>query len=126
MATRHQPAAARPNWLAAVETKWRQWQTERQLMACSDRVLADIGIAREDISLIARGKDPLRHEAGIGWSGWLPSLLAWLEEVREDRRELRRIRRELASYSDRDLDDLGIRRGDIPALAKRGTSPAAA
>jgi uncharacterized protein YjiS (DUF1127 family) len=126
MATRHQPSAARPHWLAAVETKWRQWQTERQLMACSDRVLADIGIAREDIPLIARGKDPLRHEAGIGWSGWLPGLLAWLEGVREDRRELRRIRRELASYSDRDLDDLGIRRGDIPALAKRGTSPAAA
>jgi uncharacterized protein YjiS (DUF1127 family) len=126
MATRHQPSAARPNWLAAVGTKWRQWQTERQLTACSDRVLADIGIAREDIPLIARGKDPLRHEAGIGWSGWLPGLLAWLEGVREDRRELRRIRRELASYSDHDLDDLGIRRGDIPALVKRGTSPAAA
>ena len=126
MATRHQPSAAHPNWLAAVGTKWRQWQTERELTACSDRVLADIGIAREDIPLIARGKDPLRHEAGIRWSGWLPGLLAWLEEVREERRELRRIRRELASYNDRDLDDLGIRRGDIPALVKRGTSPAAA
>jgi uncharacterized protein YjiS (DUF1127 family) len=126
MATRHQPTAARPNWLAAVGTKWRQWQTERELTACSDRVLADIGIAREDIPLIARGKDPLQHDAGIRWSGWLPGLLAWLEEVREERRELRRIRRELASYNDHDLDDLGIRRGDIPALVKRGTSPAAA
>jgi uncharacterized protein YjiS (DUF1127 family) len=126
MATRQQPSAARPNWLAAVGTKWRQRQTERQLMACSDRVLADIGIPREDIRLIARGKDPLEHEAGTARSGWLPGLLAWLEEMREERRELRRIRRELASYSDHELDDLGIRRGDIPALAKRGTSPAAA
>ena len=126
MATRHQPSAARPNWLAAVETKWRQWQTERELTACSDRVLADIGIAREDIPLIARGKDPLRHDAGIRWSGWLPGLLAWLEEVREERRELRRIRRELASYSDSELDDLGIRRGDIPALLNDGPRPAAA
>lgn len=126
MVTRHQPSAARPSWLAAVGTRWRQRQTERQLMACSDRVLADIGIPREDIRLIARGKDPLQHEAGIAWSGWLPGLLAWLEEAREERREWRRIRRELATYSDHDLDDLGIRRGDIPALAKSGTSPTAA
>ena len=126
MATRHTPGTARPNWLAAVGTKWRQWQTERQLMACSDRVLADIGIARDDIPLIARGKDPLEHGTGIAWSGWLPGLLAWLEEVREERRELRRIRRELASYSDHDLDDLGIRRSDIPALLKDGARPAAA
>ncbi|HSA80873.1 MAG TPA: DUF1127 domain-containing protein [Geminicoccaceae bacterium] len=126
MATEHIHSAARPTWLAAVETKWRQWQTERKLMACSDRVLTDIGIAREDIPLIARGKDPLQHEADISWSGWLPGLLAWLDEVREDRRELRRIRRELASYNDRDLDELGIRRGDIPALLKDGPRPAAA
>ena len=126
MATTHTPSTARPSWLAAVETKWRQWQTERQLMACSDRVLADIGIVREDIPLIAGGKEPLEHETGIRWSGWLTGLLAWLEQIREDRRELRQIRRELASYSDHDLDDLGIRRGDIPALLKRGASPAAA
>ena len=126
MATTHTHSTARPSWLAAVETKWRQWQTERQLTACSDRVLADIGIAREEIPLIARGKEPLEHETGIRWSGWLTGLLAWLEEVREERRELRRIRRELASYSDHDLDDLGIRRGDIPALLKNDPSPAAA
>jgi uncharacterized protein YjiS (DUF1127 family) len=126
MATTHTPSTARPSWLGAVETKWRQRQTERQLMACSDRVLADIGIAREDIPLIARGEDPLEHETGIRWSGWLPGLLGWLEEVREERRELRRIRRELASYNDHDLDDLGIRRGDIPALVKGGPRPAAA
>ncbi len=39
-------------------------------------------------------------------------LLAW----RERRRERARIARELLSYTDRELFDLGISRADIPAI----------
>ncbi len=92
-------------------------QTERQLMACSDRVLADIGIAREDIPLVARGRtrSSTRPASAVRLARG-PARLAGGGARR--RRELRRIRRELAAYNDRDLDDLGIRRSDIPALAR--------
>jgi uncharacterized protein YjiS (DUF1127 family) len=126
MVTKHQRPTSDLNRMGLIETWWRRRATERRLNALSDRVLADIGIARERIPLVARGMDPLQHEAGLGRSGWAAGLLAWLEAARAERRELRRIRRELAAYDDRDLDDLGIRRSDIPALARSaaGSSPA--
>lgn len=37
---------------------WRRRETEVALMRCSDRVLADLGIGRDDIPLVARGLDP--------------------------------------------------------------------
>jgi uncharacterized protein YjiS (DUF1127 family) len=126
MATKHQRPTSDSNRLGFLETWWRRRATERQLNGLSDRVLADIGIAREHIPLVARGMDPLQHEAGLGRPGWAAGLLAWLEEARAERRELARIRRELASYDDRDLDDLGIRRSDIPALARSAAGPSPA
>ena len=51
------PRPLRP--LAARLVGWqRQRRTRHLLMRCSDRVLADIGIARDDIPLIAKGLEP--------------------------------------------------------------------
>ncbi len=100
-------------------TSWlQQRRTERLLMACSDRVLADIGIPREDIHLVARGRDPLQAAAG---SGWLVSLRAGLREGLAARRAWRREQAELMAYNDRELADLGIKRRDIQAIV-RGTA----
>jgi uncharacterized protein YjiS (DUF1127 family) len=46
--------------LAVPRRSRRRRATAAALMRCSDRVLADIGIRREDIPLIARGLDPKR------------------------------------------------------------------
>jgi uncharacterized protein YjiS (DUF1127 family) len=97
------------------------WQERRRtydaLMRCSDRVLADIGIAREDIPLIPRGLDPSRHEA-YAMRPWWAAARARLEAAREARRERRRVYRELMSYRDHELDDLGVRRSDIAGIAR--------
>jgi uncharacterized protein YjiS (DUF1127 family) len=121
--TLHQPhhqmavADARPSGLGAFGTWLEQRRTERLLSACSDRVLADIGIDREDIPLVARGQDPLQAHPG---SGWFASLRASLSEALAARRLWRRQQAELMAYSDHELTELGIKRRDITALV-RGT-----
>lgn len=62
-----------------------------------------------------------RRAEPVSFSG--PSLLlsrvgTWLGE----RRKVSQITRELGRYSDRDLADMGLTRGDIPAVA-RGAMP---
>jgi uncharacterized protein YjiS (DUF1127 family) len=100
------------------------WQQQRRtyetLMRCSDHLLADMGIEREHIALIARGIDPRQyHASNRGWRGWWHELRSRLDAVSAVRRERRRISRELMAYNDHDLDDLGIRRAEIPAMARR-------
>ena len=100
------------------------WQQQRRthetLMRRSDHLLADIGIERDHIALIARGIDPRRYDASkSGWRGWWPELRSRLDAASAARRERRRISRELMAYDDDDLDDLGIRRSEIPAMARR-------
>jgi uncharacterized protein YjiS (DUF1127 family) len=68
--------------LAVPRRSRRRRATAAALMRCSDRALADIGIRREDIPLIARGLDPRRAAsqtvpAGRRW----PALLALLEPL---------------------------------------------
>jgi uncharacterized protein YjiS (DUF1127 family) len=74
-------ALARPlRALAAGAARWQQRRaTEAALMRCSDRVLADAGIAREDIPLIARGIDPHQdgHAGRLG-RRW-PAMLAHVD-----------------------------------------------
>jgi|SRR5918995_1977027 uncharacterized protein YjiS (DUF1127 family) len=111
--------------LGARGAKWqRQRRTYAVLMRCSDRTLADIGIAREDIALVARGIDPGQDQrsAGLvrrGWSAtWacLRALPAPLDRARRAQREWRRAYGELMAYTDRELDEIGIRRADIGAI----------
>ena len=99
-------------------TRWllerrRQARTKNALMACSDRTLADIGIPREHIHLAARGvdvRDPgALREAGLGARIW---------RMRDRRREQLRVYRELMGYSDRDLEEIGLRRSDIAGIAR--------
>jgi uncharacterized protein YjiS (DUF1127 family) len=100
-----------------------RWQERRQtydaLMRCSDRVLADIGIEREHIPLIARGIDPSQYDPAVdvAWRWWA-GVRARLDAAGEARREQRRVYRELMAYQDRELDDLGVRRADIAGIAR--------
>jgi uncharacterized protein YjiS (DUF1127 family) len=97
--------------------RWHRERTTRDaLLALSDHVLRDIGIARADIPTLARGLDPAQGrppESALG---------RWLEARSERRQALR----ELMAYSDRELDQLGVRRRDIPALLRAPALPHAA
>jgi uncharacterized protein YjiS (DUF1127 family) len=100
--------------------RWEQQRATRDaLMRCSDRVLADIGIERQHIPLIAKGIDPAEHQLGDStfrrsWAAARARVTAaWAA-----RREQRRIYRELDAYTDRELDEIGLRRADIPVIAR--------
>ena len=95
----------------------RRAATRRALMACSDRTLADIGIPREHIHLAARGVD-LGDPIAVSEAGLWPRLVAPIRRMHHRRREQLRIYRELTAYSDRDLEEIGVRRSDIPGIAR--------
>jgi uncharacterized protein YjiS (DUF1127 family) len=104
----------------AQAARWeRQRATREALMRCSDRVLADIGIEREHIPLVAKGIDPAQHQPGEStFRRWWTAARARVTAAREARREQRRIYRELDAYTDRELDEIGVRRADIPVIAR--------
>jgi uncharacterized protein YjiS (DUF1127 family) len=116
----------------ALGVRAANWQRQRRtydlLMRCSDRTLADIGIAREDIALIARGIDPGqgRRSANVIRRKWsemganLRAAPARLDRARRGQREWRRAYRELMAYTDREFDELGIRRADIGVIVSGG------
>lgn len=121
--TAYEPQAGQPllrRALGAVDTWLQQRKTRSALMACSDRVLADIGIVREDIPVLARGGNPLVAHEPFGWFG---NLRRQLGEVLVAHRARQREQAELMAYSDQELDDLGIRRTDIPAILKGTLNP---
>jgi uncharacterized protein YjiS (DUF1127 family) len=106
--------------LVAGLARWyEQRRTRDALMRCSDRVLADIGIEREHIPLVAKGLDPaecqLREPAlRRCWA----AARARMDAALGARRERRRLYRELDVYSDRELEEIGLRRADIPLIAR--------
>jgi uncharacterized protein YjiS (DUF1127 family) len=112
--------------LRSLQTRAARWEQRRatrdSLMRCSDRVLADIGIAREHIPLLAKGIDPAQHPAGDSWDStfrrWWAAARARLAAAWEARREQRRVYRELDAYTNRELDEIGVRRADIPLIAR--------
>jgi uncharacterized protein YjiS (DUF1127 family) len=98
--------------------RWNQRLATREALdACSDRTLADIGIAREHITLVAKGVDHRDADALVQY-GWRPRLVTALQHLGFPRPEERRVRRELEAYSDRELNEIGIDRGDIGRIAR--------
>lgn len=99
--------------------RWNQRvQTREALEACSERTLADIGIPREHIALVAKGVDH-RDPVALARHGWQPRLVQALHDLGVYQpAEQRRVRRELGGYTDRELNEIGINRGDIPAIAR--------
>jgi uncharacterized protein YjiS (DUF1127 family) len=110
--------------LSPLTQRRRQWQTADALMRCSDRVLADVGIAREDIPLVARGIDPHTYEPTSArlWRWW-HTMRMRLDAAREARRERRRVYRELMAYNDRELEEIGVRRSDVGRLVRGHPAP---
>ena len=106
--------------LVAGLARWHeQRQTRYALMRCSDRVLADIGIEREHIPLIAKGMNPAECQLRApALRRWWTAARARLDAGREARRERLQVYRELDAYSDRELDEIGLRRADVPAIAR--------
>jgi uncharacterized protein YjiS (DUF1127 family) len=92
--------------------------TRAALTRCSDRVLADVGIAREDIPLVAKGVDPAARVAGAtALRRWWNAARARLVAAYAARAERRQLYRELDAYNDRELAEIGLHRADIPAIA---------
>lgn len=105
--------------LAGLARWHRRRQSRDALMRCSDRVLADLGIEREHIPLIAKGIDPADHQLRPpALQRWWHAARARWDAVCQAGRERRQIYRELMAYSDRDLEEIGVRRVDIPAIAR--------
>jgi uncharacterized protein YjiS (DUF1127 family) len=106
--------------LLAQAVRWeRRRATRAALMRCSDRVLADVGIAREHIPLVAKGVDPAEYQLrDSALRRWWTAAHARLDAAREARRQRRRLYRELDAYNDRELEEIGLRRADIPTIVR--------
>jgi uncharacterized protein YjiS (DUF1127 family) len=102
--------------LAPVIRWGKRRATREALMRCSDRVLADIGVERADIPLVAMSVVPAAHQPARRC--WWATAREYLDAARAARRERRQLYRELDAYCDRELDEIGLRRTDIPAIAR--------
>lgn len=112
--------AGRWNVLSTISTwlvRWnRRVHTREALEACSERTLADIGIPREHIALVAKGVDH-NDPVAVSQYGWWPRLVQALQAM-GSRPEQLRVQRELSAYSDRELNEIGVRRSDIGQIAR--------
>lgn len=106
-----QLARSLSSWLAR---RRQQRVTREALISLSDRTLADIGIRREDIPLVAKGLDP--EQAAVRESGFA----RWLHE----RHGTQQFLRELMSQGER--DEAGMRGHEIPPYLQAPRIPRAA
>ncbi|MEQ8356531.1 MAG: DUF1127 domain-containing protein [Kiloniellaceae bacterium] len=98
-----------PSWFTGFADRLRRLGERRELREMlalrSDRLLADIGFSREQLAT--------EIDAAVNAS--------------QQRREIeRQTLRELGAYSDRELDDIGIRRDDIRRIAHEHARQASA
>jgi uncharacterized protein YjiS (DUF1127 family) len=97
----------------------RGLNTRHQLARLSDRALEDIGTTRAGVSLFARQSDPWRRQPSeAAFVLALGALIERVESWRERRRQKLQVYRELMAYSDRELNELGLSRRDIPEVAR--------
>ena len=96
--------------IAALRRRRLQRRTLKALSGLDDRVLSDIGVNRADIE--ATAAFCCEAKAKTAPSLW-QRLGAWLKRERARRLTIR----ELSAISDAMLADIGISRGDIPAVA---------
>jgi uncharacterized protein YjiS (DUF1127 family) len=99
---------------------WRRTlHTGHALMRLSDRALEDIGTTRAGIPLFAKQNDPWqRLPADAVLILALGSLIERVESWRDRRRHQLQVYRELTAYSDRELNELGLSRREIPRIAR--------
>jgi uncharacterized protein YjiS (DUF1127 family) len=107
--------------------QFRHWlevqRTCHILNSQSDRQLADIGIRRTDILALARGLDPADPDAGRSLFGrFVARTIRPAKNYLHELAHQRKIRRELSAYRDDELTEIGIRRVDIPAIARGDAS----
>jgi uncharacterized protein YjiS (DUF1127 family) len=103
--------------------QFKRWldvrRTCHELQSQSDRQLADIGIMRADIPALARGLDPADPDAGRSLVGRTArAAFGPLRDYLDELARQRQVRKELSTYRDDELNEIGIRRADIPAIAR--------
>ena len=96
--------------VAALRCRRQQRRTLKALGELDDRMLSDIGVNRADIEATAAFCCETKTDAAP--SLW-QRLGAWVKRERARRHTVR----ELSAISDTMLADIGISRGDIPAVA---------
>src|SRR5206468_8092967 len=102
--------------LAGLKRRLRRQALCRELMSLDDRLLADIGLTRGDIAAVAQRAAEEPAPAGFGPSlGFFSLVHRILDSVSESLRR-RAARAELMALDDRMLADIGLTRGDIPAV----------
>ncbi len=89
---------------------WRKRaKLSQEMYALNDRMLADIGICRNEIQLIVEKSYPRVRVMAV---------IAGLLNKWADARKNRKIARDLAAFDDRMLADIGLGRSDISSIAK--------
>ena len=111
----------------ALRTRIRRWRTQRELEALTDQVLSDIGVRRSEIPALVNqlyGQNDGPAEGATmapapSTGVHLPAALEVVLGVLKVRIRRRRTRRELQALSDHVLNDIGVRRSEIRALANQ-------
>ncbi|MBT4933552.1 MAG: DUF1127 domain-containing protein [Rhodospirillaceae bacterium] len=93
----------------SLNTWWKRNRLSREMHGLNDYMLADIGIRRDEIPLIVEKSFPRVRIMDV-LAGWLDT---WIET-----RTNRQAARELATFDDRMLADIGLGRSDISAIEK--------
>lgn len=106
----------------ATRARFETWAAEHSLARLSDRSLADIGLPRHAIAHAVRGQEWHDDPAGAATARRAGSLMSRFAAWRERQARRRQALRELMAYSDRDLEELGIFRSDIPRLASQSAA----
>ena len=111
----------------ALRRRIRRWRTQRELEALTDQVLSDIGVRRSEIpalvnQLFGQNNGPVEgvvRAPAPSTGAHLPAALEDILGVLKVQIRRWRTRRELQALSDHVLNDIGVRRSEIRALANQ-------